>query len=51
MPKGKNDMNVRQKAVCKYKRQRTIVNKILELAKVQELKLSLLVYDPKKHKL
>ena len=51
MQKTKNNKKVRQKAVCKYKRQRTIVNKMLELAKVQDLKMSLLVYDPKKHKL
>lgn len=51
MPKRKNDPIVRQKAVTKYRRQRTIVNKMLELAGMRDLKISLLVYDPKQHKL
>ena len=51
MPKPKKGMTALQKAVCKYKRQRTLVGKMLELAEICELKINLLIYDPKLHKL
>ena len=51
MPKRKENPVTRQKAVTKYRRKRTIVKKILELAKMRNLKINMIVYDEKHHKL
>ena len=51
MPRAKtNNQAVRQRAVVKYRRQRTIIKKMLELAKMRSLKMNLIIYDPKSHK-
>ena len=51
MPKAReSNPAVRQKAVTKYRRQRTIIKKMLELAKMYNLKMNLFVYDPKYNK-
>lgn len=52
MPKTKtnNQQAVRSRAVVKYRRQRTIIKKMLELAKMRSLKMNLIIYDPKSHK-
>ena len=39
------------KATKKYRRLRTIVSKVSDLAKMSNVKLSVFVYDPRFHKL
>lgn len=51
MPKPKKVMTALERAVCKYKRKRTLIGKLLEFAEICELEFNLLIYDPKIHKL
>ena len=42
---------MRKNVVTKYRRKRTIVKKMLELAKLRNLKINMIIYDPKRHKI
>ena len=42
---------MRKNVVTKYRRKRTIVKKMLELAKLRNLKINMILYDPKRHKI
>ena len=41
----------RNDVVSKYRRQSTLVNKMLELSEQSQLKINLVVYDPKYHRM
>ena len=48
--KSSDNKNI-MKATKKYRRLKTIVNKVSEFAKICNVKLSVLIFDPKPHKL
>lgn len=47
MPKQKDNPIVRKLAVQKYRRMRTLVGKMVELADMRNLKINMLIYNPK----
>lgn len=47
MPKQKENPVVRRLAVQKYRRMRTLVGKMVELADLRSLKINMLIYNPK----
>lgn len=51
MPQRKENPVVRKKAILKYRRKRTLVKKMLELAKLRDLKINVIIYDPCHHKI
>ena len=51
MPKRQESKQQAYQAVKKYRRLRTIVKKVQELADLRDLKISLLIYNPRQHKI
>ena len=51
MPKSnsKNTKSAQHCATTKYRRQRTLVKKMLELTKMNDVMFNLIIYDPKKN--
>ena len=47
MTKQKENPNVRSLAIQKYRRMRTLVGKIVDLAEMRNLKINMLVFNPR----
>lgn len=51
MQKVKETPEQRGKAVRKYRRQKTMIKKMLELAEIRGQKINMIIYDPALHKI